>query len=63
MGRSFQLSAFIFYLSFGREKACVLHDFLIDGTERERQRPSDPSEQKDFYSGKQKAHTYNISLL
>src|SRR5436305_3786954 len=40
-------------------EACALHDFLIDGSERERQRPSDHDEQKDFYSGKQKAHTYN----
>lgn len=44
-------------------EACSLHDFLIDGTERERQRPSDPSEQKDFYSGKQKAHTYNNIVI
>ena len=44
-------------------EACALHDFLIDGTERERQRPSDPSEQKDFYSGKQKAHTYNNIVI
>jgi hypothetical protein len=44
-------------------EACALHDFLIDGTERERQRPSNPSEQKDFYSGKQKAHTYNNIVI
>src|SRR6266567_9282630 len=44
-------------------EACELHDFIIDGTERERQRPSDPSEQKDFYSGKQKAHTYNNIVI
>jgi len=37
-------------------EACALH-------ERERQRPSDPSEQKDFYSGKQKAHTYNNIVI
>lgn len=43
--------------------ACELHNFLIDGTERERQRPSDPSEQKDYYSGKQKAHTYNNIVI
>lgn len=43
--------------------ACELHDFIIDGTERERQRPSDPHEQKDFYSGKQKAHTYNNIVI
>jgi hypothetical protein len=44
-------------------EACELHDFLIDGTERERQRPSDPGEQHDFYSGKQKAHTYNNIVI
>jgi hypothetical protein len=44
-------------------EACALHDFLIDGTERERQRPSDQDEQKDFYSGKQKAHTYNNIVI
>jgi hypothetical protein len=44
-------------------EACELHDFLIDGTERERQRPSEPGEQKDFYSGKQKAHTYNNIVI
>lgn len=44
-------------------EACALHDFIIDGTERERQRPSHPHEQKDFYSGKQKAHTYNNIVI
>lgn len=44
-------------------EACEMHDFIIDGTERERQRPSDPSAQKDFYSGKQKAHTYNNIVI
>ncbi len=38
-------------------EACELHDFLIDGTERKRQRPCDPEEQKHFYSGKKKAYT------
>ena len=44
-------------------EACTMHDFIIDGTERERQRPSDPSEQRDFYSGKHKAHTYNNIVI
>src|SRR5256886_17261211 len=45
-------------------EACELHDFIIDGTERERQRPSDPSEQKDFTVGNIR-HTHIIisSLL
>jgi hypothetical protein len=33
---------------------CVSVDFLIDGTERPIQRPTDPIEQKDQYSGKKK---------
>lgn len=33
---------------------CDLQDFIIDGTERERQRPVDKQEQKDFYSGKKR---------
>jgi len=33
---------------------CVSVDFMIDGTERPTQRPTDPIEQKDQYSGKKK---------
>ena len=33
----------------------VLCDLLIDGTERRRSRPKDPSAQKDYYSGKKKS--------
>ena len=44
-------------------EACAMHDFIIDGTERERQRPSDPNEQRDFYSGKHKAYTYNNIVI
>lgn len=44
-------------------EACEMQDFVIDGTERERQRPSDPSAQKDFYSGKQQTHTYNNIVI
>src|SRR5687768_7705007 len=35
---------------------CVSVDFMIDGTERPTQRPTDPIEQKDQYSGKKKAY-------
>lgn len=35
---------------------CTSVDFMIDGTERPVQRPSDPVEQKDQYSGKKKTH-------
>ena len=33
------------------------HEFIIDGTERRRQRPKDPEKQALHYSGKKKAHT------
>jgi hypothetical protein len=33
------------------------HEYIIDGTERRRQRPKNPEKQTLFYSGKKKAHT------
>jgi DDE superfamily endonuclease/Helix-turn-helix of DDE superfamily endonuclease len=44
-------------------EACGAYNLIIDGTERERQRPSDPQAQKDYYSGKKKAHTYNNIVI
>jgi hypothetical protein len=38
-------------------------DLAIDGTERRRQRPADPTVQKEHYSGKKKAHTDKNLLL
>ena len=38
-------------------------DFLIDGTERRRQRPKDSKKQREYYSGKKKAHTDKNVLL
>jgi hypothetical protein len=38
-------------------------DFLIDGTERRRQRPQDAQKQSEHYSGKKKAHTDKNVLL
>jgi len=38
-------------------------DFLIDGTERRRQRPKDAQKQREHYSGKKKAHTDKNLLL
>ncbi len=35
----------------------------LDGTERRRQRPQDPAQQPDHYSGKKKAHSDNHLLL
>lgn len=37
-------------------------EYIIDGTERRRQRPKNPEKQALFYSGKKKAHT-NKNLL
>lgn len=37
--------------------------FIIDGTERRRQRPTDQEEQKRFYSGKKKTHTVKNNLI
>src|SRR5919202_4034475 len=44
-------------------EACEMQAFIIDGTERERQRPTEPRAQKDFYSGKKQAHTYNNIVI
>jgi len=38
-------------------------DLAIDGTERRRQRPTDPTRQKEHSSGKKKAHTDKNLLL
>jgi hypothetical protein len=38
-------------------------DFLIDGTERRRQRPQDAQKQREHYSGKKKTHTDKNVLL
>lgn len=44
-------------------EACGAYNLIIDGTERERQRPLEPQAQKDYYSGKKKAHTYNNIVI
>lgn len=38
-------------------------DLLLDGSERERQRPQEPLAQSDHYSGKQKTHTDKNLLI
>lgn len=40
-----------------------LQEFIIDGTERRIQRPSDQDKQKAYYSGKKKAHTVKNNLV
>ena len=42
---------------------CVSVDFMIDGTERPVQRPTNALEQQDQYSGKKKDTLKNISSL
>ena len=46
-------------LEFARKERHINepHEYIIDGTERRRQRPKDPEKQTLFYSGKKKAHT------
>ncbi|MCP4486037.1 MAG: hypothetical protein GY820_01750 [Gammaproteobacteria bacterium] len=38
-------------------------EFIIDGTERRRQRPKDNEQQKSYYSGKKKAHTVLFTYI
>ena len=38
-------------------------EFVIDGTERERQRPQDPQAQSDYDSGEKKKHTMKNNLI
>jgi hypothetical protein len=42
---------------------CPQLEFVIDSTERRRQRPANPDEQKAHYSGKKKAHTYKNNVI
>jgi len=44
-------------------KKCPGLSFVIDGTEREIQRPGDPEKQRIFYSGKKKTHTVKNNLI
>lgn len=38
-------------------------EFAVDGTERRRQRPKDNEKQKEYYSGKKKAHTVKNNVV
>lgn len=42
---------------------CAFPPFWHDGTERPIQRPKDPAEQEDYYSGKKKRHTLKNLLV
>ena len=41
----------------------LLLSFTVDGTERRLQRPLDSEEQKEYYSGKKKAHTLKNDVI
>lgn len=43
--------------------ACETLDFTMDGTERRRQRPKDEVKQREYYSGKKKAHTNKNNII
>jgi len=38
-------------------------DFILDGTERRRQRPKDKAQQREYYSGKKKTHTNKNNVI
>jgi len=42
---------------------CEALEFMIDGTERRIQRPTDPQDQNKYYSGKKKAHTCKNNVI
>lgn len=42
---------------------CPSLEFLIDGTERQINRPKDKDDQKQYYSGKKKAHTVKNNVI
>lgn len=42
---------------------CETLEFVLDGTERRRQRPKDDEEQRKHYSGKKKAHTIKNNVI
>ena len=42
---------------------CDTRNYQIDATERRRQRPKDKKKQKEYYSGKKKAHTYKNNAI
>jgi DDE superfamily endonuclease/Helix-turn-helix of DDE superfamily endonuclease len=44
-------------------KQCPGLEFIIDGTERPINRPSEPQVQREYFSGKKKTHTVNNNLI
>lgn len=44
-------------------RECPSLEFMIDGTERPINRPQDPKEQRDYYSGKKKRHSVKNNVI
>jgi hypothetical protein len=44
-------------------RECPSLEFLIDGTQRPINRPKDPDEQQDYYSGRKKRHTVTNNII
>ena len=44
-------------------RACPSLEFLIDGTEHPINRPQDPDDQQDYYSGKKKRHSVSNNVM
>jgi hypothetical protein len=44
-------------------RECPSLEFLIDGTERPINRPKDPDDQQDYYSGKKKRHSVTNNVI
>jgi hypothetical protein len=50
-------------LSLALQYLGAYEELAIDGTERRRQRPKDSEKQKEYYSGKKKAHTVKNNVI
>lgn len=49
---------------YGLYQTCPdLREFIVDGTEREIERPKDSQKQKDYYSGKKRQHTIKNQVI
>jgi hypothetical protein len=44
-------------------RQCPSLEFMIDGTERPMNRPQDPQQQQDYYSGKKKRHSVKNNVI
>jgi hypothetical protein len=44
-------------------RECASLEFLMDGTQRPMNRPQDPDEQEEYYSGKKKCHSVTNNII